>query len=102
MIPWRKWFAPRAGPPPEVAEINRLRDYVETFNSLPGRRVLDDLVRRNFVLYTTAGLTPEGRIDALRTAFHEGRRAAVLDIVHWADEETANLAIQSILKEEEE
>lgn len=56
--------------------IRRRQDYRRAFGGEPGRRVLRDLMRRHFVLRSTqiAG-------DSHETAFNEGRRAVVLDIL---------------------
>lgn len=57
--------------------MRRRQDYRRAFGDEPGRRVLRDLMRRHFVLHSTqiAG-------DSHETAFNEGRRAVVLDILH--------------------
>lgn len=54
----------------------RRQDYRRAFGDEPGRRVLRDLMRRHFVLRSTqiAG-------DSHESAFNEGRRAVVLDIL---------------------
>ncbi len=56
--------------------MRRRQDYRRAFGDVPGRRVLRDLMRRHFVLRSTqiAG-------DSHETAFNEGRRAVVLDIL---------------------
>ena len=60
-----------------IDRIRRRQDYRRAFRGEPGRRVLRDLMRRHFVLRSTqiAG-------DSHETAFNEGRRAVVLDVLH--------------------
>ncbi len=60
-----------------IDRIRRRQDYRRAFGGEPGRRVLRDLMRRHFVLRSTqiAG-------DSHETAFNEGRRAVVLDVLH--------------------
>lgn len=56
--------------------IRRRQDYRRAFGGESGQRVLRDLMRRHFVLTSTqiAG-------DSHESAFNEGRRAVVLDIM---------------------
>jgi hypothetical protein len=54
----------------------RRSDYRAVFEGEAGRAVLHDLMRRNFVLSTTIVVG-----EPQMTAFNEGRRAAVLDIL---------------------
>ncbi len=60
--------------------MRRRQDYRRAFCGEPGQRVLRDLMRRHFVLRSTqiAG-------DSHETAFNEGRRAVVLDILQAAN-----------------
>ena len=55
----------------EFAQRQKIILYKKVFNSRDGKEVLLDLINRNYVLQTTGG-------DDLK----EGRRAAVLDILH--------------------
>ena len=57
--------------------IRRRQDYRRTFGGEPGRRVLRDLMRRHYVLRSTQIVG-----DSHETAFNEGRRAVVLDVLH--------------------
>lgn len=56
--------------------IRRRQDYRRAFGGEPGRRVLRDMMRRHFMLTSTqvAG-------DSHESAFNEGRRAVVVDIL---------------------
>lgn len=56
--------------------LRRRQDYRLLFSGERGKRVLRDLMRRHFVLRSTqiAG-------DSHESAFNEGRRAVVLDIL---------------------
>ena len=59
----------------QMAEIEQLKkDYLETFNSNAGKRVLADLERKCFINQTTFSNT-EGR-----TLFNEGMRFVVVNI----------------------
>lgn len=56
--------------------IRRRQDYRRVFGGEPGQRVLRDLMRRHFVLSSTQ--IPG---DSHESAFNEGRRAVVLDVL---------------------
>ena len=69
----------------QMAEIEQLKkDYLATFNSAEGKRVLADLERKCFVNQTTFSAT-EGR-----TSFNEGMRFVVVNI--------KNMMVMNILK----
>lgn len=70
----------------------RAADYRATFGGGAGRRVLADLARRNNLLATSvvAG-------DPQLTAFNEGRRAVVLEILRelrWDDRDLEQLSLE--------
>ena len=52
------------------------QDYRRTFDTEAGQRVLSDLMRRHFVFSVTK--VPG---DATESAFNEGRRSVILDIM---------------------
>lgn len=61
-----------------MIDFNRKRqDYRQTFGGEHGKRVLLDMMRRHFVLQSTK--VPG---DAGESAFREGRRSVVLDIMN--------------------
>lgn len=61
----------------QEARLERMRlDYRRTFGGEYGKRVLEDMMRRHFVFACT--MVPG---DAHETAFNEGRRCVVLDIM---------------------
>lgn len=66
--------------------LRRRQDYRMIFGGEQGKRVLADLMRRHFVLRSTqiAG-------DSHETAFNEGRRAVVLDIMQAVGEKEDKL-----------
>ncbi len=55
----------------------RRQDYRRALGGEAGRRVLRDLMRRRFVVRST-----QSAGDSHETAFNEGRRAVVLDVMH--------------------
>ena len=60
--------------------IDRIRqrwNYRRAFGDVRGRRVLRDLMRRHYVLRSTQIVG-----DSHETAFNEGRRAVVLDVLY--------------------
>jgi len=61
----------------------RAIDYLMTFGTDHGRRVLDDLEARCYLHRTTMTAPRVGMaVDPHRTAYYEGMRAAVLTIKH--------------------
>ncbi|NNG04027.1 MAG: hypothetical protein HKM95_07990 [Inquilinus sp.] len=57
--------------------VRRRQDYARVFRGEAGGRVLRDLMRRHFVLRSTQAVG-----DSHESAFNEGRRAVVLDVLH--------------------
>jgi hypothetical protein len=54
----------------------RHQDYIRTFESETGKRVIADLMKRHFVFGST-----QVQGDSHESAFNEGRRAVILDIM---------------------
>ncbi|MEE9366717.1 MAG: hypothetical protein V3W44_08530 [Dehalococcoidales bacterium] len=69
----------------QLEEFRRL-DYRKVFAGPVGQRVLADLARRSFVLESTWAQHKEGQIDPFLMAFHEGRRAMVVELLEYLDE----------------
>ena len=63
-----------------LREKRRKAHYDEVFKSDTGRRVLSDLAAANYV-YATAFVPG----DPYMSAFREGRRAVVIDLINYSD-----------------
>ena len=70
-----------------ASEKQRRADYVACFSTPAGQRVLDDILRRNFVIgYLAVHLDSQSRIDPSIVLLNEGRRSLALDIARAANE----------------
>jgi len=66
---------------------DRYGDYIDTFSSLPGKRVLADLIRFCHGDLTTAVMSDvDGKIDPYYTVLNEGKRQVLLYIRQYMKE----------------
>ena len=56
-------------------------DYRQVFSSPHGKRVLADILRNNYVGFSTVAVDLQGRVDSAMVGLNEGRRMAALGIL---------------------
>lgn len=68
-------------------ERERRADYIATFASPVGRRVLQDILRNNYVTNPVIPLDSAGRLDEKKLLIAEGRRSLALDLARMSNED---------------